>query len=173
MRIEVWSIRTRKSRPTNERLCYNLPRDGSSGNLLNYSDSYRGSGHPVVARPARRFSISITRSCSITNATIKRIRRRSRESAPTYWILIDSRIVRFQLSILLRWTIKIKSNDRRREAKGREEESHYYRGYLREFATESLRVRCRCSHKQGAINLATKNAQYPPKAFCGDAPIGS
>lgn len=26
-------------------------------------------------------------------------------------------------------------------------ESHY-RGYLREFATESLRVRCRCSHKQ-------------------------
>lgn len=27
-------------------------------------------------------------------------------------------------------------------------ESHYYRGYLGEFATESLRVRCRCSHKQ-------------------------
>lgn len=30
-----------ESRPTNEWLCYNLPRDGSSyRNLLNYSDSY-------------------------------------------------------------------------------------------------------------------------------------
>ena len=26
--------------------------------------------------------------------------------------------------------------------------SRYYRGYLGEFATESLRVRCRCSRKQ-------------------------
>lgn len=38
-------------------------------------------------------------------------------------------------------------------------------GYLLEFATESLRVWCRCSRKQGAINLATKNPQYPSKAF--------
>lgn len=29
------------------------PGDGSSGNLLNYSDWWPGSGHPVVARPRR------------------------------------------------------------------------------------------------------------------------
>lgn len=49
--IRVWCTSRTKSRPTNERLCYNLPRDGSSGNLLNYSDWWPGSGHPVVARP--------------------------------------------------------------------------------------------------------------------------
>lgn len=65
---------------------------------------------------------------------------------------------------------EVKKRKRRRnrgegEINERDGESHYYRGYLREFATESLRVRCRCSHKQGAINLARKNAQYPSKAF--------
>lgn len=43
-----------KSRPTNEWLCYNLPRDGSYRNLLNYSDPCPGRRDPVVARVAVR-----------------------------------------------------------------------------------------------------------------------
>lgn len=52
-------------------------------------------------------------------------------------------------------------------------ESHY-RGYLREFATESCCVSgADAVINNGAINLAAKDAQYPSESLGGDAPIGS
>lgn len=53
--------RRAKSRPTNEWLCYNLPRDGSYRNLLNYSDPCCSARlkpkHPVVSCSfVKRFS---------------------------------------------------------------------------------------------------------------------